>query len=157
MNSDQFEEKQRLAEAVVKSMFELDKTAHAMGIMINDVRPGYVQASMTVREDMLNFHGTCHGGMIFVLADAVFGYACNSENRATVALSCTINYAQAANLGDELTATGQRNFRNSRTGVYDIDVTRKDGTVVCTFRGGSYQVKGESFPGLNERLGIVAG
>ena len=154
MNSEENEQKQRLAETVAEGMYAVDNTAQGMGITIDAVRPGYARGSMTVREDMLNSHGTCHGGMLFTFADTIFAYACNSENKATVALSCTIDYARSANQGDELIAVGQRNIRNSRTGVYDITITKKDGTTVALFRGGSYQVNAESVPGLNERLGI---
>ncbi|MBL6932885.1 MAG: hydroxyphenylacetyl-CoA thioesterase PaaI [Rhodospirillales bacterium] len=152
MNSDKSEEKQRLAERVSEGLYEVDYTAKALGISIDAIGPGSARGAMIVRKDMLNSHGTCHGGMIFTLADTVFAYACNSENKATVALSCTIDYAKPAQLGERLVAEGARNFRNSRTGTYDITVTKEDGTIVALFRGGSYQVNAQSVPGLNERL-----
>jgi acyl-CoA thioesterase len=155
VDSDENKQKQRLCEAVAEGMYALDNTAQSMGVRIDSVRPGSARASMKVREDMLNSHGTCHGGMLFTFADTVFAYACNSENKATVALSCTIDYAKAAKLGDELIAVGEENFRNSRTGVYDIVITRKDGTTLCIFKGGSYQVNAESVPGLNKTMGIT--
>jgi acyl-CoA thioesterase len=40
---------------------------------------------MTVRADMLNGHGTCHGGLVFALADSAFAFACNSRGVRTVA------------------------------------------------------------------------
>lgn len=154
MDKDEEKQKQELCEAVAEGMYAVDNTAQKMGITIEEVRPGFARGTMTVRDDMLNSHGTCHGGMMFTFADTVFAYACNSENKGTVALSCTIDYAKPAKAGDNLIAIGQRNIRNFKTGVYDITVTNQEGETVCLFRGGSYQTKMESVPGLNERFGI---
>lgn len=137
---------------MAEGIYAIDYTAHSLGISIDAVGHAYAKGSMEIRKDMLNSHGTCHGGMIFTLADSIFAYACNSENKATVALSCTIDYAAPAYEGERLIAEGSRNFRNARTGTYDITVTKEDGTVVALFRGGSYQVNSETVPGLNERL-----
>ena len=52
--------------------------------------------TMTVREDMLNGHGTCHGGYIFTFADSAFAFACNSYNKVSVAASADISFLRAA-------------------------------------------------------------
>ena len=66
-----------------------------------------------------------------------------------MALSCSISLASAARAGDRLTAVAEEHLRNARTGVYDITVTAEDGRVVALFRGTSYQIKGETVPGLD--------
>ena len=81
---------QALAEAVAEAMYARDPAVRAFGIRIDHVAPGHARLSMPVREDMLNGHGLCHGGMIFTLADSAFAYACNSRNQNTVASGCTI-------------------------------------------------------------------
>jgi acyl-CoA thioesterase len=145
---------QRFIEAVAEAMYARDNVARGLGIEIEVVRPDYARMRMTVREDMLNSHRICHGGVIFTFADSAFAYACNAENRATVATTCAISYASAAQLAEELTAIAEERVRQSRTGVYDITVTAAgDGRIVAVFRGNSYEVKGESVPGLNARLG----
>jgi acyl-CoA thioesterase len=138
------------AKAVGKGMYALDKAAQALGVRIEDMRPHYAVAHMTVREDMLNSHGVCHGGMIFALADTAFAYASNSENKATLAISCTISFTAAVPVGAALTAVAEKAVRGGRTGVYDITVTDGGGTVVALFRGNSYQVRGEAVPGLGD-------
>jgi acyl-CoA thioesterase len=60
---------------------------------------------MTVRADMIQGHGTCHGGFLFALADSAFAFACNSYDEATVALGCSIDYLAPARRGDQLTAS----------------------------------------------------
>ena len=49
---------------------------------------------MTVRGDMVQGHATCHGGIVFTLADTAFAYACNACNRATVALGAEITFVR---------------------------------------------------------------
>jgi acyl-CoA thioesterase len=43
------------------------------------VAPGSARAALTVEERHLNGHGICHGGYVFLLADAAFAYACNTH------------------------------------------------------------------------------
>lgn len=138
------------AKAVGDGMYALDKAARGWGVRIVEMRPHRAVAWMAVRDDMLNSHGVCHGGMIFALADTAFAYASNSENMATLAVSCTISFTAAVPVGAELTAVAQMQSRGGRTGVYDVTVSDGDGNVVALFRGNSYQVRGESVPGLGE-------
>lgn len=142
-----------IAGIVAEGMYALDNAARGLGIVIDEVRTDYARVSMNVREDMLNSHRICHGGVIFTLADTSFAYACNSENISTLALSCSINFAQAVPLGERLTAVAEKKIRKKRIGVYDVTVTNENGDTVAVFRGNSYQMKAESVPGLNKRLG----
>jgi acyl-CoA thioesterase len=141
-----------LAKSVAEGMYALDNAARSLGIVIDEAGPHYSRVSVVVREDMLNSHSICHGGIIFTLADTAFAYASNSGNASTLALSCSINYAEAVPLGEKLSAIARKTFRKNRTGVYDVEVTNSKGDVVALFRGNSYQMKAQSVPGLNERL-----
>jgi acyl-CoA thioesterase len=114
--------------------FDNDYCAQAFGIKVTEIAPGRATAVMTVRKDMLNGHGTCHGGMIFTLADTAFAIASNSRGDAAVAQFCSIAYMQPAALGDELTAVATESVLAGPRGVYDIIVTRGD-LVIAAFRG----------------------
>lgn len=138
----------RFAEAVAEGMYALDNAARSWGVRIEEIRPHYALARMIVREDMLNSHGVCHGAILFALADTAFAYAANSENRATLATNCSITFAATVPVGAELTAIAEKRARGGRTGVYDVTVSDGRGETVALFRGNSYQVKGESAPGL---------
>lgn len=133
---------QRLAERVADGMFVNDRASRGLGMRIAGVGPGRAEMTMTVREDMLNGHGMCHGGFIFLLADSTFAFACNSYNRNTVAQGCSIDYLAPAHLGDVLHATGVERSRTGRTGVYDIEVSNQHGKTVALFRGKSYRIDG---------------
>ena len=134
-----------LAAKVAAGMYALDKAARGLGIRIEEVAQGHAIMTMTVRDDMLNSHGTCHGGFLFALADTAFAYACNSHNRATVAAGCSITYLKPVRQGAELKAICQRQVLNGRSGVYDTRILH-DGTVVALFRGHSREIRGASAP-----------
>jgi acyl-CoA thioesterase len=80
---------------------------------------------------------------VFTLADTAFAYACNAYNRVTVALGAEITFVAPARAGEVLIATARERSRSGRAGVYDVEVTRHDGTLVALFRGTSYETRGE--------------
>ena len=133
---------QALAEAVAEAMYARDPAVPAFGIRIDKVAPGYARLTMPVRDDMLNGHGFCHGGLIFTLADSAFAYACNSRNQNTVASGCTIDYLAPGQAGDVLGAEAVEQSLAGRSGVYDITVSNQDGKRVALFRGRSASIKG---------------
>ena len=107
---------QSVAEASARAMFAQDRASQALGMRILEIRPGYARLAMVVREDMVNGHKICHGGLIFTLADSAFAFACNTYDVVTVAAAGTIEFLLAANLGDELTATAEERTRSKRNG-----------------------------------------
>ncbi len=134
---------QQLAEAAAQAMYARDRCSLALGMKLLAVGPGKASMQMAVRADMANVHDTCHGGLIFTLADSTFAYACNSHNRNAVAVTCLIEYLRPAYVGDVLTATGEEQGLEGRNGVYDIRVENQKSELVALFRGKSTQVKGE--------------
>lgn len=137
---------EQLAAACSEAMHQTDYAAQGLEISIDETRPGYARLSMTIRQDMLNGHGMCHGGFIFTLSDTAFAHACNSYNRVTVASGCSIEYVAPGFLGDRLTAVAQERQRKGRTGVYDITVYNQNNEELAFFRGKSYQIKGSLVP-----------
>jgi acyl-CoA thioesterase len=133
---------QALAELAGKTMYERDPASQALGMRLDEIRPGYARMTMAVREDMLNGHRTCHGGYIFMLADSAFAFACNSHNFNTVGAGCTIDYLAPGREGDLLTAEAVQQALSGKTGVYDIAVTNQEGCTVALFRGKSHRVNG---------------
>jgi acyl-CoA thioesterase len=133
---------QSVAEASARAMYEQDRASQALGMRVLEVRPGYARLAMKVREDMVNGHQLCHGGLIFTLADSAFAFACNTYDFVTVASSGTIEFLLSGRLGDELTATAEERTRSKRTGVYDVSVRNQRGECVALFRGRSHQVGG---------------
>ena len=134
---------QAVAEATRDAMCANDRASKMLAIQVLAIGPGTATLSMTVREDMLNGHDLCHGGLVSTLADSAFAYACNAYNEVTVASGFDVNLLAAARLGDVLTARASEVSKSGRTGVYDIDVSNQRGEAVAAFRGRSYSMRGK--------------
>ncbi len=141
---------QQVAEAACETMLARDRVSRGLGLAVLTVGPGRASLRMTVREDMLNGHDICHGGIITTLADSAFAVACNSYNELAVAAGFDVNLVAAAREGDVLTATATETSKAGRTGVYDVAVHNQRGALVAAFRGRSHAKKGlklvESLP-----------
>lgn len=104
---------------------------------------------MPVRADMLNPHGTCHGGILFLLADTALGLASNApDGRGMVpapafTTTATVTYPAPAREGDVLVAVATVVQEGARVGVYDVRVRRgdrDDEVTVALFRGNTLRV-----------------
>ena len=135
-----------LAQRCAEHMYENDAASQALGILITEVHCGRAVAVMAVKDFMLNGHKTCHGGQIFTLADSAFAFACNSQNKAAVALSCTIDFVSPAFEGDILTATAEELHQGGRSGVYQIKITNQNQQLIALFKGNSARIKQSVLP-----------
>ena len=137
---------QQLAEDCAHHMFAQDAASKALGIIIEAVKPGSATATMTVTDAMLNGYKTCHGGMIFSLADSAFAFACNSQNQAAVAAGCTIDFLRPGMLGDTLTAAATQQHQGKRSGIYYVEVTNQNAQLVALFKGNSARINATVLP-----------
>ena len=131
-----------LAEKCSEHMHRDDRCSQMLGMTVDESRPGYARLSMQIREEMLNGHGNCHGGMIFTLADSAFAHACNTRNHVSVAVSCQVEFLVAVTAGEILIAEAVEQFLEGKNGVYDVRVTARDGGLVALFRGKSRAIGG---------------
>jgi acyl-CoA thioesterase len=134
---------QQLAERVRDHMWAGDRASRALGMEVLAVGPGTATLRMTVREDMLNGHAICHGGLVTTLADSAFAFACNTYDELTVASGFSVDLVAPGRLGDVLTARAVEVNKAGRTGVYDIEVRNQRDERVAIFRGRSYTMKGK--------------
>ncbi len=134
---------QTVAEAVRRKLFEHDYASKGLGMQIEAISPGYARVTMTVRRDMLNGFGLCHGGIITTLADTAFAFACNSHNELTLASGIFIEILNPGHEGDRLLAEAREVTINGRLGLYDITVTNQHGKQVAVMRGRSHTMKGK--------------
>ena len=134
---------QQLAEQVRDAMLADDHASKMLGMQVVDVAPGRAVMRMTVRQDMLNGHAICHGGLIATLADSSFAFACNSYNELSVASGFAVDLLAPGRLGDVLTATCTEVAKGGRTGLYDSEVCNQRGERIALFRGRSYTARGK--------------
>jgi len=133
------------AEKVAQTILELDQTCRSMGISLENINEGTAKLSLRIKEQHINGHGICHGGIIFTLADSAFAFACNSRNTASVAQHANVTFIRPAKLGDKLFATAKEISLIKRNGIYDVTIKNENADVVAEFRGYSRTIKGAIF------------
>lgn len=136
---------QERADRSAAAMWAQDCASQALGMQIAHVGPGTATLTMTVRPDMLNGHGICHGGYVYMLADSAFAFACNTYNQRAVAQSNHVTYLEPVADAERLTARAQETARQGRSGTYDVVVTGDDGRTVALFRGLCRVISGTHF------------
>jgi acyl-CoA thioesterase len=127
---------QSRAQDQATAMYAGDRASQALGIRVSDVAPGRARATMLVTEAMVNGHGICHGGYVFLLADTAFAFACNTHGPAVVAAGADVSFLAPVRAGEELVAEAAERVLRGRNGLYDVTVRRGD-AVVAEFRGRS--------------------
>jgi acyl-CoA thioesterase len=95
---------------------------------------------MTVRADMIQGHGTCHGGFLF--GRLGLRLRLQQLQRSHRGLGCSIDYIAPARLGDTLNADCTEQSRKGRTGNYDVRIENQQGQLIALFHGKSYKVRG---------------
>ncbi len=128
-------------------MYARDVAAQALGIVVEQVSVGRATARMTVTPQMLQGHGTCHGGYLFLLADTAFAFACNTRGADAVASGADVEFLAPAHEGDLLVAEAVERLVRGRSGLYDVTVRRGE-EVVCEFRGRSRTLRTAAAAGL---------
>jgi len=120
---------------VAEALYARDHAAQSLGIELIEVGLGRARIAMTVRRDMLNGHGVCHGGILFTLADTAFAYACNSAGTPMVAAGAGIEFIAPTAAGERLIAAATETSRSERQGIYDVAVSTESGATRAHFRG----------------------
>ncbi|MDQ6619553.1 MAG: methylmalonyl Co-A mutase-associated GTPase MeaB [Pseudomonadota bacterium] len=121
----------------LKQLAQRPDFARSAGVELVEGGAGHAVVRMTVGPEHLNFNGTCHGGMLFTLADAAFGLASNSHGMLAAGIDAHITYHTATRDGDVLMAAAREISRSHRIAVYRIEVTRGE-TLVAGFTGTVY-------------------
>lgn len=130
-------------------MFRDDRASQALGVEVLEVMPGSVRIAMTVRPDMVNGLGLCHGGIIFTFADSAFAFACNTYGEAMVAAGASIEFLAPTPERERLTAIATEVQRTARSGIYDVRVSNGAGEAVALFRGRSARMRVSTPNGVN--------
>jgi acyl-CoA thioesterase len=117
--------------ADLRARLESDSWASSLGVEYLALEPGYCRVGVSLQRHMVNFQGSPHGGVIFSLADAAFGAACNSHGDDAVALSMTIHYVAAPPPGGRLVAEARERKRGTRTAFYDVTVHTDTGVLIA--------------------------
>jgi acyl-CoA thioesterase len=138
---------QALAERIVARMLEHDEFSRWLGLEVTHVAPNAATVRMTVRPEMVNGFGVCHGGIAFSLADSALAFASNTHGRVTVSIENGIRYPAPIVPGDVLTASAVQESASRRLAFFNVTVTKQSGEVVGLFRGTVYRTSRDHFEG----------
>jgi uncharacterized protein (TIGR00369 family) len=121
-----------LAEAVNAKGF-----SHAAGFRVVSVTPGYAEVVLARRDDLVQFFGHFHGGVITALADQAAGIAVTSglpKGRIGVTVEIKVNFLVPAD-GSELVARAKTLKMSGSIGVATVEVFSKNGAseTLCAF------------------------
>jgi uncharacterized protein (TIGR00369 family) len=111
--------------------------SHAAGFRIVAIEPGRAELALTRRDDLVQFFGHFHGGVITALADQAAGIAVTSglpKGRIGVTVEIKVNFLGPAD-GSELVARARTLKMSGSIGVATVDVFSKDGSeeTLCAF------------------------
>ena len=117
----------------------LERDAFARWLGIGDVVTGFGESRLlvTVRADMLNGHGTLHGGVTHAIAGAGFAFAANSHGPKAVAAETSMSYLRPVRAGDVVECHVRELSRGRKLGRYEATLTR-GGEPVALFRATCY-------------------
>jgi acyl-CoA thioesterase len=119
-----------------------DAFARFLGADVTIVAPGHSRVALTVSEQMTNFHGITHGGVVFALGDLAFAAASNSRGQVAVALNVSICFLNPSKAGDRLVAEAKERHLGGRTGLYEITVVEEgSGTLIARSQDLVYRKK----------------
>lgn len=121
----------------IRNLAARDAFVNYLGIDRVEGGAGNARVGMTIGPQHINFHGTCHGGVIFSLADTAFGMASNAYGVTAVGIDTHMTYQVAVKEGERLTAIASELSRSHKIGVYRIEVLRDD-VLISIFTGTVY-------------------
>lgn len=127
------------ANKIVDKMLAEDKFSEWLGIQKILTEKGHCILKMKIREEMVNGFGIAHGGIAFSFADSALAFASNAYGRLSVALECSISFAVAVNVNDELTCEARELSLTNKTGTYHIEITNQKNEKVAFFKGTVYR------------------
>ena len=112
----------KIRRKAINAHIQKDAFANHLEAKIEIIKPGHSRVSLTINDNMINFHGTTHGGIIFAISDMAFAAACNSHGKMAVAMNVSICFLKPSYSGDHLVAEAKEEHNGKRTALYNIKI-----------------------------------
>lgn len=109
----------------------------AMGLEVLEAENGHAAIAMLLREDMNNFQGVVHGGIISLLADSAMGRALRSAlpDGRHMTFDLKMNFINAARPPERLVARAGVVYSGRRTALVECRVEGPEARLVATATG----------------------
>ena len=124
-----------------ETSYELPDLSHSMGehlgIVFQEMKDGYVKASMPVDERSCQPFGVLNGGASLALAEIVAGHGsiplC-AASEMPCGIQVSANHFRMVPEGETITATGTLIHRGRTLHTWNIDIMNQNGQLVSTAR-----------------------
>ena len=122
------------AEALCQ-MIEENSFAKTIGLEMLELREGYAEGRIPVKEESKNPLGTMHGGCLYSRADIVSGTVATLRGNYVTTVSGEFSYLRPAADTQYVTAKAQEIRFGKNLAVYRVDLVDDAGTVldIATF------------------------
>ena len=120
-------------------MFKGDAFSKWLGIEVVEVKEGFCELKMVVREEMTNGFKIAHGGITYSLADSALAFASNSHGRKSVSIETSISHTKQCLVGDVITAKAIEKSISNKIAIYEITITNQKEETVALFKGTVYR------------------
>ena len=125
---------------IVDIMIAKDYFSQWLGVEILEIKKGSCKLKMTVRKEMLNGHGTAHGGITYSFADSALGFASNSRGQKSVSVETSISHIKPLVENDIIIGEAQEESCSNKIGIYTIKLYKaSDTSLVALFKGTVYR------------------
>jgi acyl-CoA thioesterase len=113
-----------------------DTFAALLGIAVQRIADGMVEAAVTVGPHHLNPHGTAHGALIYAVGGIALAAAANDTEHSGMVSAVHIDYVRPAKMGDHLVARAELAERMPREDLFVVRVvTGPDHELVARLNG----------------------
>ena len=120
---------------IFHKMYDNDAFSIWLGIECVEMKTGFCQLQMTLRDEMLNGFGIAHGGITYALADSALAFAANSHGKLAVSIETSISHIKSCQSGDVLTATTKQISIGRTLGRYQVSIQNQNNIEVALFYG----------------------
>lgn len=120
-------------------MFDGDAFSKWLGIEVVEVKEGFCELNLVVREEMTNGIKIAHGGITYSLADSALAFASNSHGRKSVSVETSISHTKQCLVGDVITAKAIEKSISNKIAIYEITITNQKDETVALFKGTVYR------------------
>lgn len=131
---------QTLAHEHIALLLKQDTASTTLGITLLWADLGKCNLSLEVSQKMVQGHGICHGGYLFMLADTALAFAAQTHGNACVVSHANIEFLLPARQGDLLIAKAREQAKRKRNGLYDVGIYNQNDDVIALYRGKSHQL-----------------
>ena len=120
---------------IIDLMYKKDEFSSFLGMQIDEVREGFVQLSLKIKQNHLNGFGIAHGGICYSLADTCLAFVANSYGFHAVSVETSISHFIKVNLDDSLIAKSILIHKGNSSAVFCVEIHNQENRLVAHFKG----------------------